>query len=98
MIQSPVSVTVVIFSERSVAQRLQAISTLQIWVIFSQIYLRREEIEERERPIFTYLHFERYHLDQVVRSRRNVRESRRFMKNHVQINVSKRPRTYEKHY
>ena len=33
---------------------------------------------------------------QGVRSRRNVRESRRFMKNHVQIYVPKRPRTYEK--
>ena len=34
---------------------------------------------------------------QGVRSRRNVRESRRFMKNHVQIYVPKRPRTYKKH-
>ena len=34
---------------------------------------------------------------QGVRSRRTVRESRRFMKNHVQIYVTKRPRTYGKH-
>ena len=34
---------------------------------------------------------------QGVRSRRNVRESRRFLKNHIQIYVPKRPRTYEKH-
>ena len=35
--------------------------------------------------------------EEGVRSRSNVRESRRFMKNHVQTFVSKRPRTYEKH-
>ena len=35
-------------------------------------------------------------LTQGVGSRRNVHESRRFMKNHVQIYVPKRPRTYEK--
>ena len=34
---------------------------------------------------------------QGVRSRRNVHQLRRFMKNHVQIYVPKRPRTYEKH-
>ena len=32
-----------------------------------------------------------------VQSRRNVRESRRFMKNHVQIYVPKCHRTYAKH-
>ena len=32
-----------------------------------------------------------------VRSRRNVRESCRFMKNHVQVYVPKCPRTHEKH-
>ena len=34
---------------------------------------------------------------QGVRSRRNVRESHRFMKNHIQIYVPKCPRTYKKH-
>ena len=36
-------------------------------------------------------------ITQGVRSRRNVCESLRSMKNHVQIYVPKRPRTYEKH-
>ena len=35
--------------------------------------------------------------EQGVQSRRNVRESRRFMKNHVQTYVPKRPGTYKKH-
>ena len=34
---------------------------------------------------------------QGVRSRRNVCESCRFMKNHIQIYVPKRPKMYKKH-
>ena len=46
--------------------------------------------------VYTLLKFSENEM-QGVQSRRNVCESRRFMKNCVQIYVPKRPRTYEKH-
>ena len=39
----------------------------------------------------------RQQFQEGVRSRRSVRELRRFMKNHIQIYVPKCPRAYEKH-